>query len=186
MANSYTLRLVHTQDIPQILDIYRPFIENTTTSFETEVPSLESFTQRVKSYSQAAPWLVAVADQEVMGYAYATAHRSRGAYRWSQEVTVYIHPEHRKKGIARALYAKLLELLRVMGYKLALGIITLPNEPSVAFHSSMGFKHIGDMPDIGFKFGSWHTTSWWGISLQETNFIPGEIKSVESIRHLIG
>ena len=169
-----------------MLEIYRPFVENTAVSFETEVPSLEAFTQRVEAYASAAPWLVAMQGDELVGYAYATAHRSRGAYRWSQETTVYVHPNQRKKGIARSLYSKLLTLLKFSGYKNALGVITLPNEASLALHQKMGFVHLGEMPDIGYKLGTWHTTSWWSLNLQEEGFVPGEIKSVESIRHLLG
>ena len=186
MSAPFQISLVSPDHIPQILDIYAPFVLETTTSFETEVPSLEDFAQRVKQYAEKAPWLVATGGNMVLGYAYATAHRSRGAYRWNQEVTVYVHPGHRKKGIARALYLKLLDLLKLMGYTKALAIITLPNEASIGFHRALGFEHIGDMPDIGFKFGSWHTTSWWHLALQESDHVPGEIKSVKSIEHLLG
>ncbi len=186
MSAHYQIGLVSVEHIAQILDIYTPFVQTTTTSFETEVPQLSDFEERVKHYAQKAPWLVASSGGKVLGYAYATEHRSRGAYRWNQEVTVYVHPDHRKKGIARALYEKLLELLAVMGYTKAMAIITLPNDPSISFHASLGFEHIGDMPDVGFKFGQWHTTSWWHKALQPNDFIPGEIKTVESIRHLVG
>lgn len=186
MSSHFQIGLVSPDDIPQILEIYTPFVLETTTSFETAVPSLKVFEQRVQDYASKAPWLVARNGKEVLGYAYATAHRSRGAYRWNQEVTVYVHPNHRKKGIARALYKKLLELLKAMGYTKAFAIITLPNEASIGFHSALGFEHIGDMPDVGFKFGSWHTTSWWHLALQQPGFVPGEIKPIESIQHLLG
>lgn len=176
MSNSFVIRLVEDKDIPQILDIYRPFVLNTATSFETEVPSPETFTMRVKQYASLAPWLVAVSDDTVLGYAYATAHRSRGAYRWNQETTVYVHPDYRKQGIARALYEKLLTCLKYLGYTKALAVITLPNDPSIGFHESLGFQHIGEMKHIGFKFGRWHTTSWWDRDLQDDDFVPGEIK----------
>ena len=185
MNAPYQIGLIDESHVPQILEIYTPFVLSTTTSFETEVPGLESFTARVKDYASKAPWLVAAHEGEVLGYAYATAHRSRGAYRWNQEVTVYVHPNHRKKGIARALYQKLLSLLRHMGYTKALALITLPNEPSIGFHKSLGFEHIGDMPEVGFKFDQWHTTSWWHLPLQEENYVPGELLTVSEIYELL-
>ncbi len=180
MSETFAIRLVEDRDIPQILDIYRPFVLTTATSFETEVPSPEAFTKRVQQYAGQAPWLVAVAGQTVLGYAYATAHRSRGAYRWNQETTVYVHPDYRKQGIARVLYEKLLNLLKKLGYTKALAVITLPNDASIGFHRSLGFAHIGEMERIGFKFGRWHTTSWWDKDLQEEGFVPGEIKPMTS------
>ncbi|GAB5525350.1 MAG: GNAT family N-acetyltransferase [Roseivirga sp.] len=178
MGMSFIIRLVEEKDIPQILDIYTPFVLTTTVSFETEAPSPEVFSKRVKAYASLAPWLVAVDGDTVLGYAYATAHRSRGAYRWNQETTVYVHPDHRRKGIARALYAKLLKLLKAAGYTKALAVITLPNDASIRFHERLGFEHIGEMQHIGFKFDRWHTTSWWDKNLQEAGFIPGLIKPV--------
>lgn len=168
-----------------MLDIYAPFVLHTATSFETEVPGRADFEERVMSYAAKAPWLVAIEGETVLGYAYATAHRSRGAYRWNQEVTVYVHPNHQKKGIARALYEKLLELLRYLGYTKALAIITLPNEASLGFHRNLGFQHLGDMPNIGFKFGKWHDTSWWHRPLQKEGIVPGELLPVEAALALL-
>ena len=179
------IRLVKTTDAVSLLEIYTPFVLTTAASFETAVPTLEEFKRRIESYSNQAPWLVAEVNGEVVGYAYATAHRSRAAYQWSQETTVYIHPDHRKKGIARVLYLKLLELLKYMGYCKALAVITIPNEPSIAFHKALGFKPIGEMKNIGFKFNQWHTTSWWDLDLQEEGHSPEPIKVIESVHQLI-
>lgn len=185
MNVSADLRLVQLKDIPQVLEIYRPFVLQTAISFETEVPSLEAFVERVQHYASMAPWLVAVQGEEVVGYAYSTAHRSRGAYRWTQESTVYVRPVQRRQGIARLLYEKLLTLLRLLGYTKALAVITLPNEPSILFHQQLGFRHIGEMKNIGYKLSHWHTTSWWDKDLQPQGYIPGEIKSMESIRSIM-
>jgi phosphinothricin acetyltransferase len=185
MNASADLRLVQVKDIPQILEIYRPFVLQTATSFETEVPSPEAFETRVQHYASLAPWLVAVRGEEVLGYAYSTAHRSRGAYRWTQETTVYVRPDQQRQGIARLLYEKLLVLLQLMGYTKALAVITLPNAPSILFHQHLGFQHIGEMKNIGYKLGQWHTTSWWDKDLQPQGYIPGEIKSMESIRSIM-
>ena len=186
MSSDFTIRFVSSADAQQILNIYEPFVLNTATSFETNVPPLSEFQERIKSYSSLAPWLVAELDGQIVGYAYATAHRSRGAYQWSQETTVYIHPDFRKRGIAQTLYEQLLSALKSQGFCKALAIITLPNEPSVNFHQKLGFKHIGEMKNIGFKFDRWHTTSWWDLDLQQLGHVPSAIKPMESIKHLFG
>ena len=153
-------RFVKPTDAAQILDIYKPFILGTSISFETEVPSLKAFASRIKDYASNAPWLVAEQDGFIIGYAYATAHRSRQAYQWNQEVTAYIHPDFRRQRVAKKLYHKLLSYLQMMGFYKAIAIITLPNKASLAFHKAIGFEPIGIMKKVGFKFNTWHDTSW--------------------------
>lgn len=186
MKADVQLRWVQPSHVPGILAIYAPYVLNTTTSFETEVPTHQDFEQRVMEYAAKSPWIVAMKEDKVVGYAYATAHRSRGAYRWNQETTVYVHPDHRKQGIARTLYTQLLSLLQTLGHSKAIAVITLPNDASILFHQSCGFEHIGDMPDIGFKFNQWHTTSWWHKVLQPEGYVPGDIQPIESVRHILG
>lgn len=185
MNPSVEVRFVQTTDAPAILEIYTPFVRETAISFESEPPDIETFRQRVSTYAEQSPWLVATTEGQIVGYAYGTAHRSRGSYQWNQEVTVYVSPSHQRKGIARLLYQKLLDLLKEMGFYKALAVITLPNDASIRFHEDFGFQHIGDMKKIGFKFGRWYTTSWWDKDLQAEDFAPGKIKSVKSIQHLI-
>lgn len=182
---SINIRLVLPSDAPELLNIYAPIVLQTATSFETEVPSLSTFIDRIKAYSSNYPWLVAEVDGQIAGYAYGTSHRSRQAYQWNQEVTVYVHPNFKRQGIARQLYTKLFELLRFMGFRKAIAVITIPNDPSIQFHASMGFSHIGEMQNVGFKLGQWHSTSWWDLALQSSNIEPTELKPISSITHLI-
>lgn len=181
----FKIRLVEPGDAASILEIYGPYILNTAASFETEIPSLKSFEERILQYSTKSPWIVAEYNDQVIGYTYATAHRGRHAYQWNQETTVYVHPGFRNQGVALKLYRTLLSALTKMGYTKALAVITIPNDPSIRFHEKLGFKHIGEMQDIGYKFNKWFTTSWWYLNLQGPNHNPNEIKSVESIRNLV-
>ncbi|WP_420387224.1 GNAT family N-acetyltransferase [Roseivirga sp.] len=174
----FDIRLVRLSDAAQILEIYGPIVINTAISFEIEVPSEEEFQERIRAYSATAPWLVAELNNRIIGYAYATAHRSRQAYQWNQEVTVYVHQEYRRFGVAKKLYLLLLNMLRSMNYEKAIAVITLPNEASVAFHQNLGFQHIGDMSNIGFKHGQWYNTSWWDYKLQPNNSPPQPLKSL--------
>ncbi|HEY9116789.1 MAG TPA: GNAT family N-acetyltransferase [Roseivirga sp.] len=181
MNVDFHIRMAKISDAEDMLEIYGPIVTNTATSFETEIPSNEAFQNRISSYGSKAPWLVAVIDNKVIGYAYATEHRSRKAYQWNQEVTVYVHHEHRKKGIARELYTKLFEMLKAMNFTKAIAVITLPNDASISFHKALGFQHIGEMKNIGFKLGQWRSTSWWDIQLNHHEKAPLSLKTLDSI-----
>ena len=176
------IRFVEPEDAAQILTIYKPFILETSVSFETEVPSLSQFRKRILDYSAQSPWLVAELNNQIIGYAYATAHRSRQAYQWNQEVTVYTHPDYLRKRIAKSLYHTLLSYLQIMGFTKAIAIITLPNEPSVQFHQAIGFRPIGRFEKVGYKFHSWHDTSWWDISLQKDFDDPKPLLSLKELK----
>lgn len=181
MKNQLIIRLAKQSDAADMLEIYGPIVEQTATSFETETPSLSEFQQRIESYGSKAPWLVAELEGKVVGYAYATDHRSRKSYQWNQEVTVYVHHDFRKLGIARKLYLLLLDMLQAMNFCKAIAVITLPNDASIAFHRSIGFRHIGEMKNIGYKLGKWHATSWWDIDLHHNTQTPKDIKPLTDI-----
>jgi phosphinothricin acetyltransferase len=161
--------------IPAMLDIYRPFVEHTAVSFETELPSVEEFEKRLHKIQAEAPWLVCLADDKVAGYAYASGHRERAAYRWNREVSVYVHPDFRRKKIAHALYAELFRIIRLQGFTNALAGIALPNEASVGFHESFGFVKSAEFHRVGYKMGRWHDVGWWEMPLGQ-NHPPGEIR----------
>lgn len=156
----FQLRSALPQDTPAILDIYRPFVEHTGVSFETEVPTQEEMATRIHHYQQTHPWLVAIRDGQCIGYAYASPHRARVAYQWVTEVSVYLAETARGQGIARALYTALLKLLAIQGYRQALAGIALPNPASIAFHTAMGFHHVGHYAQMGFKLDQWWDTVW--------------------------
>ncbi len=164
------IRLASERDAAQLLSIYRPIVESSPASFELSVPTGPEFARRIARTLQEWPWLVAHpsgAPDEVLGYAYASAHRAREAYRWSAEVSVYVDPSAHRRGAGRKLYCALFSLLRAQGYRSALAGIVLPNEPSVRLHESLGFERIGVYRAVGFKLGAWWDTGWWGLQLQE-------------------
>ena len=167
-----TIRLANSSDAVSILDIYAPFILNTSFTFETEVPTPEAFVQRIIKYQEKWPWLVCEIDGMVAGYAYATHHRERAAYQWCVESSVYVHDNFQQKGIAAALYAALLEILKYQGCRNVYAGITLPNEKSTAFHKRFGFSWLADYENIGYKLGKWNTVSWWQLKLNEYSIDP--------------
>lgn len=144
-----------------LLNIYQPFVENTAVSFELRVPSVEEFAERIEKSVGSHAWLVLDDNGVIYGYAYGTEHRAREAYQYSVETSVYVHPEHRKKGVGEKLYSELLLRLAQKGFHRAFAGIALPNPGSIAIHSKLGFTHIGVFKEIGYKFDTWHDVSWW-------------------------
>ena len=152
--------------------IYTPFVEHTAVSFERDAPSVEEMQRRIVSTLVQHPWLVCVEGEEVIGYAYAGKHSERHAYQWSVTVSVYIHSNHHRRGVGKALYTALFDILRRQGYYNAYAGITMPNPGSVGLHQSFGFEPVGVYRSVGFKFGKWHDVSWWQMPLLSPSTTP--------------
>ena len=153
-------------DAAELLAIYRPYVETTAVSFETAVPTVEEFAARIAKALARWQWLVAERDGRCVGYAYGSMHRDRPAYRWSVEVSAYVHPDWHRQGIGRALYVQLFEELAQKGYCNAYAGVALPNEGSVALHRGVGFEPIGVFRSVGRKFGRWHDVAWFQRALR--------------------
>ena len=166
------IRLATAHDASPILGIYAPYIENTSYTFETDVPDLESFTERINLYLQNWPWLVCEINGMVGGYAYAARHRERIAYQWSVESSIYVHDDYQRAGIATALYTSLIEILKFQGFRNVYAVINLPNEKSVAFHEKMGFEYFGTFKKVGYKLGRWKDVGWWQLQVNEYSADP--------------
>lgn len=166
------LRLARHTDAAAILGIYAPYILKTSFTFETEVPPHEAFAGRIISYLDEWPWLVCEINGMVAGYAYATRHRERAAYQWCVESSVYVHHDFQQKGVARALYTALFEILKYQGCRNAYAGITLPNDKSVVFHKKLGFTWFADYANVGYKLNQWNTVSWWQLQLNDYSENP--------------
>ena len=154
------IRQATVADLPRILEIYGPYVENTAISFEYTVPTLEAFTQRFLTITARFPWLVWEENGVIAGYAYGSAPFERAAFQWSAEASIYLCPEAKGRGIGRQLYTALEALLQKQGYRKVYAIITTANQASVAFHKAVGYRHTATMPDCGFKLGQWHGIIW--------------------------
>ncbi len=159
------IRLAREADAEQILEIYAPIVRETAISFELEPPSPDEIRARILVTLEQAPWLVCEHEGRIAGYAYAKRFWPRAAYQWAVEVTVYVHPLHHRRGVGRALYAAIFDVLKLQGYQKALAIIVLPNPASIALHKQLGFTSIGVFHSVGHKFGRWHDASWWELAL---------------------
>jgi phosphinothricin acetyltransferase len=162
------IRAIESQDVQACLEIYSPFITHSAVSFELDVPTLSEFQQRVSQITRKYPWLVAIENNEVLGYAYASNYRDRLAYQWNVEVSVYVHADQKQKKIGQTLYTELLRLLQLQGFCKAFAVIAIPNEASVKFHAHMGFKEFALYEKVGFKVGKWHDVLWMQYELNAT------------------
>lgn len=171
---TFTLRPATAADAEAVRDIYAPVVRETAISFETEPPDSEEMAARIDRKRARFPWLVCTREGAVVGYAYAGPYRERAAYRWSVEVSVYVHADWRRHGVARALYTSLLSVLELLGYANAYAVIALPNPESVGFHESVGFEHVGTHHGVGYKHGTWHDVGHWELSVQSHGADPPE------------
>lgn len=165
---------VPERDAPGCLEIYAPYVTDTAISFEVQVPTLEEFTARMRETTRTHPWLVVQDQGRIAGYAYASRHRTRAAYRWAADVTVYVSAAAHRSGVGRRLYTELLERLRIQNFRVACAGITLPNVASVGLHRAMGFEEVGVYRRIGWKAGAWHDVSWWQLELAPEGGTPLE------------
>ena len=159
------IRPVTLADAAAICRIYDHYIARTVITFEEEPVSPAEMEQRIAAITPQYPWLVAEEEGVVMGYAYASTWRSRSAYRFVAETTVYLAPEAMGRGLGRSLYTALLASLRERGFHAAMGVIALPNDTSVALHEKLGFFKAAHFPEVGWKFGRWVDVGYWQIML---------------------
>lgn len=160
-ATPALLRSATPADAPALLAIYAPFVTGTAVSFETEVPSVDAFGARIAKALAGWAWLVAEdTEGRCLGYAYGSAHRERAAYRYCTEVSAYIAPGQRGRGLGRQLYTALFDRLAALGYCTALAGVAQPNEASMALHRALGFSLVGTYQRAGWKFGAWHDIAW--------------------------
>jgi len=159
------IRLAEQRDAEAIAAIYRPFVEVTAISFEVTPPDRAEIARRVEETGRTHPWLVCDVDDHVVAYAYASAHRTRSAYQWSVDTSVYVDPRYQRRGIGRGLYTSLFGILAAHGFRNAFAGIALPNPASVRLHESLGFTAIGVYDHVGYKLGAWHSVGWWQLTL---------------------
>ncbi|MBG6287817.1 N-acetyltransferase [Pseudomonas nitroreducens] len=177
------VRVARPTDAEAIQAIYAPVVVDTAISFEDAPPSTEEMRQRITATLETYPYLVAVHDDQVLGYAYASQHRARAAYRWAVDVTVYIAEIARRCGIGQQLYETLLPSLARQGYSSAYAGIALPNAGSVGLHERMGFQHIGTFPQVGYKLGKWHDVGYWRLHMRELSTPPEEPVRFANLDH---
>lgn len=161
-------------DAVAVAEIYRPAVEDGLASFEEVAPDAIAMAARIGATLERLPWLVAELGEEVVGYAYASPHHVRPGYRWSVNVSVYVHDGFSGRGLGRALYDELFALLRRQGFVNAYAGITQPNPASVALHEAMGMRRIAVYERVGWKHGAWHDVAWYALRLADPADPPAD------------
>ncbi|MGH7789790.1 MAG: arsinothricin resistance N-acetyltransferase ArsN1 family B [Candidatus Binatia bacterium] len=176
------LRRATADDAAAVAAIYAPYVRDTAISFEIDPPDGAEMRRRIAAVGETYPWLIAhPASGDPVGYAYASRHRDRAAYRWSVDVTVYVHRDAHRRGTGRALYQALLPVVAAQGYRNAYAGITLPNAASVGVHEAMGFTPVGVYRRVGWKLGAWHDVGWWALELGSGAGDPDEPRPIGDV-----
>ena len=182
MKHTVIVRMACREDAPEILEIYRPYVEKTAITFEYEVPDLEEFRQRMTNILREHPYLVAEEDGEIIGYAYTGNFVGREAYSWSAETTIYIKEGQRKNGVGRKLYQALEDASRLRNIRNLNACIGYPEEEdeyltknSASFHEHLGYKLVGKFHNSGFKFGRWYHMIWMEKMIGDHEGDPGPV-----------
>ena len=176
------LRNAVAGDVPEIMEIYAPYILSSTATFEYTVPTLEEFRQRFDAVTAQYPWLVWEEKGQILGYAYASAPYSRAAFAWCAEPSIYLRPDAKGRGIGKALYTALEKILALQGYHVLYALITEENRESLAFHEHFGYKKQAVFPACGMKFNRWLGLVWMEKRLKSVEIPTNPPVSWLSIR----
>lgn len=165
MSNAPNIRDFTDADVAPANALTNHYIIHTVVHFGCAPATDDQFADHWRMGRARFPWLAADIDGRFAGYAKAAVWRERDAYARTVETGIYISRDVQGRGVGKALYAALLDRTQAMGFRTAIGGITLPNEASVRLHESLGFRHVGDFEAVGFKFDNWHTVGFWQIDL---------------------
>lgn len=166
------VRYANFADAPVIRDIYAHYVRRTAITFAAKEPTTADFVARISD--PRYPFLAAERNGRLVGFAYAGEFRTKEAYRWDVELTIYLAPGIEGQGIGSELMAELLRILEKQGYVNAYSCITLPGERSVALHRKFGFRELGVFPATGYKQGQWHDVVWMSKVLCEPQDNPAD------------
>lgn len=175
------IRVATAEDAGYIQSIYEPYVENTAVTFEYDVPGIEDFQRRITGTLKEYPYLVAVEQEMIIGYAYAGSFHSRAAYKHSAEVSIYLDAKWQKKGIGKMLYQELEKRLIKQNVFVLYACITVSDrkddknltDASILFHEKVGYKHVGKHNLCGYKFNKWYSVIWMEKVIAERPDKPG-------------
>lgn len=190
METEIIMRMATKEDAEEILKIYAPYVTDTAITFEYDVPSVKEFAERINYIVKKYPYIVAIENNRIIGYAYASAFKERAAYDWAVETTVYLRQDCRGKGVGKKLYLALEEILRKQNIlNVNACIASTPTDDvyltnaSIYFHNQLGYKKVGHFTKCGYKFETWYDMVWMEKMIGEHSFNP---KSVIPITDLHG
>lgn len=161
------VRPAQARDIPAITEINDWYIVHSHANFSLEPVGQSGIFAEWSAIARMHPWLVGQesSDGPVVGFARSSAWKGRCAYNWTAETSVYVHKDHHGKGLGRALYTRLFDVLRRQGYRTLIAGIALPNEASVKLHEALGMRQAAHLERVGWKFEKWWDVGYWQIDL---------------------
>jgi phosphinothricin acetyltransferase len=164
---SPVIRPARTSDIPAITRIYAHAVEHGTASFELEPPTEAEMARRMQALLDGKfPYFIAEIDGKIAGYAYASLYRTRPAYRFTVEDSVYVAPDMHRRGVGKVLLEKLIEACTAMGFRQMIAVIGDSDQAaSIGVHKACGFEPAGNLKNIGWKFGKWLDTPLMQLAL---------------------
>ena len=154
---SLRIRIASVQDAQAVNDIYDHYIEHTVATFSEVKKTLEQRACEIGEILKDYPFLIAEDENgSFLGFACAEPFRPQTGYRYTAELTIYLHPDAPKGcGIGSALYKKLLAMLSAQGYCTALGVLYGGNRESLRLHEKFGFEEVLLLPNAAYKHGQW-------------------------------
>jgi len=158
------IRKAKVSDAKAIALIYNHFVLNSTFTFEEKKVDYKTIIHRM-GINKKHKWWVYEKNHIIMGYAYSTQWKTRSAYRYTVESSVYVTQKYQKNGIGKALFNHLVKSLKDDGFRRILAGISLPNNKSVIFHEKLGFKKVGQLEKVGFKFNKWIDVGYWELKI---------------------
>lgn len=159
------IRQAKISDAPQIASIYNYYVSNTIVTFEMKPLNASVIADKISKILKNYPWLVYEKNGKILGYAYATKWKPRGAYKHTVESTIYLEIDQSGKGIGGKLYSELISQLKVLNIHSIIGGIGQPNEASIALHEKLGFQKVAHFKEIGFKFDKWVDVAYWQLNI---------------------
>lgn len=171
------IRIATEADAAALAAIYAPYVTGSVITFEYDVPDTAEFAARIRHTLNRYPYLVAEEKGEPIGYAYAGALKTRDAYDWAAETSIYLKQTHSGQGRGRTLYQALEALLKRQHVLNLYACITHPNEASEHFHRRQGYHKVAHFTHCGYKFGQWCDVIWMekrpsGYPEKPAPFIP--------------
>lgn len=185
MSGPFPVRLARSADAAAINGIVNWAITHTAASFHIEPEPLAAVLSSWRATRERYPWLVATAEDVVIGYAKAGPYRPRAAYDWCAEVSVYVDPHWHGRGVGRGLYTRLIPILWEQGFRALFAGVTTPNRASERLHEAVGFSRVGELPAVGWKFGRWHDVTYYFLRSPSRD-APPALRPVAQVKGAFG
>lgn len=171
-SQNLLIRLAKTTDAQAMLDIFAPYVQAGTVSFDYAPPGIEAFREKIVHLQVDYPVFVAEIGKTMVGYCYASRFRAQTAYNWAVETTIYLDQRYHGGGIGRALYEALEDALRRQRVITLYACISAAHAQSIAFHAHLGYQEVARFHAVGYKMGEWLDIVWMEKRIGQIPQVP--------------